>query len=78
MAKTAQIITDRRTLRELVGFIEDAVREGLTQEEITSQVDLILDEAAKGRLERSLRELRRGRVAHFKDKEELLATLHRS
>lgn len=78
MAKTTQIVTDRRTLRELVGFIEDAVREGLTQEEISSQVDLILDEAARGRLERSLRELRRGRVAHFKDREELLAALHRS
>lgn len=78
MAKTTQIVTDRRTLRELVGFIEDAVREGLTQEEISSQVDLILDEAARGRLERSLRELRRGRVAHFKDREGLLAALYRS
>jgi hypothetical protein len=35
-------------MRELVAFMEEAVREGLTKEEITSQVELMLDKPAKG------------------------------
>src|SRR5580698_9537315 len=47
MARTEQIVTDRKTMRELVAFMEEAVREGLTKEEITSQIDLMLDKPAK-------------------------------
>lgn len=78
MARTEQIVTDRKTMRELVAFMEEAVREGLTKEEITSQIDLMLDKPAKSRLDRSLKEARGGKVVHFKKKEELLAALHRS
>lgn len=78
MARTEQIVIDRKTIRELVAFMEEAVREGLTKEEITSQVDLMLDRAAKARLDRSLKEAREGKVMHFKKKENLLAALHRS
>jgi hypothetical protein len=58
--------------------MEEAVREGLTQEEITSQIDLMLDKPAKARLDRSLKEARDGKVIHFKKKGELLVALHRS
>lgn len=34
MAKVQQIVTDRKTVRGLVEFMEEAVREGLTKEEI--------------------------------------------
>ncbi len=78
MAKTEQIVTDRKTMKELVEFMEQAVREGLTKEEITSQVDLLLDEAARGRLEKALKEVRKGKVKHFKDPQELLKTLRSS
>jgi hypothetical protein len=78
MAKAEQIVTDRKTMRELVVFMEEAVREGLTKEEIASQVDLMLDAAAKGRLEKSLSEARSGKVKRFKNKEDLLAALHRA
>jgi predicted transcriptional regulator len=78
MARAEQIVTDRKTMRELVMFMEEAIREGLTKEEITSQIDLMLDEAAKGRLDRSMKEARDGKVMHFKKKEELLAALHRT
>jgi hypothetical protein len=78
MARTEQIVTDRKTMRELVAFMEEAVREGLTKEEITSQIDLMLDRAANARLDRSLKEARDGKVMHFKKKEDLLAALHRS
>ena len=43
MARAEQIVTDRKTMREMVVFMEEAVREGLTREEITSQIDLMLD-----------------------------------
>ena len=78
MARAEQIVTDRKTLRELIVFMEEAVKEGLTRDEIASQIDLLLDEAARGRLEKSLKEMRGGRVRHFKNKEELLTALHRS
>jgi len=78
MAKTEQIVTDRRTMKELVEFMEEAVKEGLTKEEITSQVDLLLDEAARGRLEKSLKEVRKENVKRFKDPQELLKALHGS
>ena len=77
MARAEQIVTDRKTMREMVVFMEEAVREGLTREEITSQIDLMLDEAARRRLERSLKEARGGKVKHFKNKDELLRALRR-
>jgi hypothetical protein len=78
MAKTEQIVTNRKTMKELVEFMEEAVKEGLTAEEITSQVDLLLDESAKGRLEKSLKEVRKGNLKRFKDPQALLRTLHDS
>jgi len=78
MAKAEQIVTDRKTMKGLVDFMEEAVKEGLTKEEIASQVDLLLDEAARGRLERSLEEVRKGRVKRFRDPQSLLKALHSS
>ncbi len=75
MAKAEQIVTDRKTMKELVGFMEEAVREGLTKEEIASQIDLMLDKAARKRLDRSLEEVRLGRVKRFRNPKELLDDL---
>ena len=76
MAKTEQIVTDRKTMRELVEFMEEAVKEGLTREEIASQVDLMLDVPARRRLEKSLKEARTGKVRRFKNAKEMIASLH--
>ncbi len=76
VAKTEQIVTDRRTLRRMVEFMEEAVKEGLTKEEIASQVDLLLDKAAQKRLKRSLKEAKEGRVRRFKTPEDLIKDLH--
>jgi hypothetical protein len=78
MAKAEQIVTDRKTLKELVEFMEEAVREGLTKREIESQIDLLLDKDAEKRLRQSLRDLKAGRFRRFKSAEELLENLHRS
>jgi len=64
-------------MRELVEFMEEAVRKGLSSKEITSQVDLLLDEAARGRLEKSLKEARSGKLKRFKDPNALLRSLHK-
>jgi regulatory protein YycI of two-component signal transduction system YycFG len=76
--KTEQILTDRKTMKQIMEFIEGAVREGLTKEEITSQVDLMLDETAGGRLEKSLKEVQKGNVKRYKDPQSLLKALRRS
>ena len=76
MAKAEQIVTDRKTMRELVEFMEEAVTEGLSREEIASQVDLMLDAPARRRLERSLKEARTGKVRRFKNADEMIASLH--
>jgi replicative DNA helicase len=76
MAKAEQIVTDRKTLRQLVEFMEEAVKEGLTKEEIASQNDLLLDKAAQERLKHSARDIRAGRVKHFKSAKELIESLH--
>ena len=78
MARTEQIVIDRKTMKELVEFMEEAVREGLTSKEINSQVDLLLDEVARGKLERSLREARSGRLKRYKNPKALLKALHES
>jgi hypothetical protein len=78
MAKTEQIVTDRKTMKELVEFMEEAVREGLTKEEINSQIDLLLDQNGRGRLEKSLKEIRKGKVKRFKNPQDPLKVLHSS
>ncbi|MGA2663978.1 MAG: hypothetical protein ABSF83_03455 [Nitrososphaerales archaeon] len=76
MARAEQVIvTDRKTMKELVAFMEEALKEGLTRDEVTSQIDLMLDAPAGRRLDRSLKEARSGRALHFKTKEELLKAL---
>lgn len=77
MAGTEQIVTNRKTMRELVEFMEEAVREGLTKEEIASQVDLMLDVPARRRLERSLKEARTGNVKRFKNAHDVIESLHK-
>ena len=40
MAKAEQIITNRKKMKEVLEFMEEAVKEGLSKEEILSQIDL--------------------------------------
>ena len=78
MAKLEQIVTNRKTMKEIVEFMEEAVREGLSTEEINSQVDLLLDATARGQLEKSLKEARSGKLKRFKNPQALLKALHES
>ena len=76
MAGAEQVVVDRKTIREIVEFMENAVKEGLTKEEIMSQIDLMLDKDAQKRIRRSENDIRAGRVKHFKTSKDLLADLH--
>ena len=76
MARAEQIVTNRKTMKELVEFMQEAVREGLSSKEINSQVDLLLDEVTRGKLEKSLKEARSGRLKRYKNPQALLKALH--
>ena len=78
MARAEQVVTDRKTMKEMVEFMEQAVKEGLTKEEIMSQIDLMLDKDAQRRLKQGQKDVKEGRVKHFKHSEDLLADLHAS
>ncbi|MGQ9719677.1 MAG: hypothetical protein ACUVWK_07580 [Nitrososphaerales archaeon] len=76
MTKAEEIITDRKTMKEIIGFMQDAVKEGLSREEIMSQIDLILDKEAQKRIEQSEKDIKEHRVKRFSTAEELLDDLH--
>jgi len=78
MAGAEQVVVDRKTIREIVEFMENAVKDGLAKEEIMSQIDLMLDKDAQKRIRRSESDIRAGRVKHFKTSKDLLADLHSS
>lgn len=62
--KFAQI--SRSTMKELVEFMGEVVREGLTKEEIKSQVDFLLDEPL-GEGWRRTSEIRKRNAKRFRD-----------
>ncbi len=76
MAKAEQIITDRRTMKGLLEFMEEAVREGLSREEIMSQIDLMLDKEAQARIRQSEKEIRQGKGKRFRTAKDAVTWLH--
>jgi len=76
MAKAEQITTDRKTMREILRFMEEAVKEGLNRKEIMSQIDLMLDIGAQRNIKRSEKEIRQGKAKNFKSAEEAIEWLH--
>ncbi|MCP8316790.1 MAG: hypothetical protein H3Z51_08020 [archaeon] len=76
MTKAEEIVIDRKTMKEIIEFMEEAVKEGLSRDEIMSQIDLILDKEAQKRIEQSERDIKEHRVKRFKTAEELLEDLH--
>ena len=68
MGKAEPIITDRKKMKEILEFMEEAVKEGLSKEEIMSQVDLMLDKEAQKRIKQSEKEIKQGKVKRFECK----------
>ncbi len=75
MAKAQQIVTDRKTMKEILEFMEEAVREGFNREEIMSQTDLLLDKEAQRSIRQSEREVREGKNKRFTTAKEAIAWL---
>ena len=75
MTKAEEIVIDRKTMREIIEFMEEAIKEGLSKDEIMSQIDLILDKEARKRIEQSEKDIKEHRVKRFKTAEELLEDL---
>lgn len=76
MAKAEQIITDRKKMKEILEFMEEAVKEGLSKEEIMSQIDLMLDKEAQKRIKQSEKEIKQGKTKRFKSAKEAISWLH--
>ena len=76
MAKAEQIVTDRKTMKEILKFMEEAVKEGLSREEIMSQIDLILDKEAQKNIRQSEREIEQDKGKSFKSAKEAIEWLH--
>ena len=76
MTKTEEIVIDKKTMREIIEFMEEAVKEGLSRDEIVSQIDLILDKEARKKIEQSEKDIKEHCVKRFKTAEELLEDLH--
>jgi len=75
MAKAEQIITDRKKMKEILEFMEEAVKEGLSKEEIMSQIDLMLDKEAQKRIKQSEKEIKQGKGKRFKSAKEAISWL---
>lgn len=75
MARAEQIVTDRKTMKEILDFMEGAVKEGFSKEEIMSQIDLMLDEEAQRRIKESAKEIRQGKGKRVKTAKEAIAWL---
>ena len=75
MAKAEQIITDRKKMKEILEFMEEAVKEGLSKEEIMSQIDLMLDKDAQKRVKQSEKEIKQGKAKRFKSAKEAISWL---
>jgi hypothetical protein len=76
MAKAEQIITDRKKMKKILEFMEEAVKEGLSKKEIMSQIDLMLDKGAQKRIKKSEKEIKEGKTKRFKSAKEAIAWLH--
>ena len=76
MAKAEQIITDRKKMKKILGFMEEAVKEGLSKKEIMSQIDLMLDKGTQKRIKQSEKDVKEGKAKRFKSAKEAIAWLH--
>ena len=75
MTRAEQIITDRKKMKEILEFMEEAVKEGLSKEEIMSQIDLMLDKEAQKRIKQSEKEIKQGKAKRFKSAKEAISWL---
>ncbi len=73
MAKAEQIVTDRKKMKKILEFMEEAVKEGLSKKEIMSQIDLMLDKEAQKRIRQSEKEIKQGKAKRFSDVKEAIS-----
>jgi hypothetical protein len=76
MVKAEQIIIDKKKMREIIEFMQEAVKEGLSPEEIMSQINIMLDKDAQKRIKQSEREIKQGKAKRFKSSKQAISWLH--
>jgi len=76
MAGVQQVVTDRKTMKEILRFMEEAAKEGMNRKEIMSQIDLMLNGRAQGRIRQGQREISQGKGKSFSKVGEGIEWLH--
>ncbi|MFY3740534.1 MAG: hypothetical protein HMLIMOIP_000973 [Candidatus Nitrosomirales archaeon] len=76
MVKVEQIIINKQKMREIIEFMQEAVKEGLGKEEIMSQINIMLDKDAQKRIKQSEREIKQGKAKRFKSSKHAISWLH--
>ena len=76
MVKVEQIIINKQKMREIIEFMQEAVKEGLGKEEIMSQINIMLDKDAQEHIRQSEREVKQGKAKRFKNSKQAISWLH--
>ncbi len=75
LVKAKQIIMDRKKLKKIIEFMEQALKQGLSQEEIMNKIDLMLDKEAQKRIKQSIEEIKQGKATRFRSSKQAISWL---
>ena len=76
MARAEQkYLVDKETLEHLLAMLRDGISRGASDEEISEQVEEILDSQYRAATDRSLKERAEGRVKRFKNANDMIRDL---
>jgi len=76
MARAEQkYLVDKETLDHLLALLRDGVSKGVTDAQISRQVEEILDPEYRVSTDKSLKEMREGKVKRFKNADEMIRDL---
>jgi len=70
------LLLDKATFEEMIHFVIDAMRNGIPENEVWATLEVMSSQDLQQDIESAKRELLRGELRRFKNKEEALEWLH--
>ncbi len=70
------LLLDKATFEEMIRFVIDAMRNGIPENEVWATLEVMSSQDLQQDIESAKRELLRGELRRFKNKEEALEWLH--
>lgn len=70
------LLLDKATFEEMIRFVIDAMRKGTPENEVWATLEIMSSQDLQQDIESAKRELLRGELRRFKNKEEALEWLH--